>query len=120
MGAMCSFRVLAFVGVAVSQDVFLSSQNGPSASDLKRAVSKPGKQFRGDSYEGTNAVLNQHLLSSGKMMRACDNFTLAELHTVRVALFDAREPALDDVYRPKSDGRTMTVESIQELAQQND
>jgi hypothetical protein len=77
---------------------------------LKRAVSKPRKQFQGGNYQEMNAVLNKQLLSSsGKTTQACDNFTLAELHNVRVALFDAREPALDDVYKPKNDGRKMTV-----------
>jgi hypothetical protein len=115
---MRSLGVFGLLGVAVSQDVFLS--NGPSQNDLTRAVSKPRNQFRGDGYERMNAVLNKHLLSSGKTMRACENFTLAELHSVRAVLFDAREPALDDVYRPNSDGRVMTIESKEELAQQND
>ncbi len=116
---MRSFGAFALVGVAASQDVFLN-KNGPSASDLKRAVAKPRKQFQGGNYQEMNAVLNKQLLSSGKTMRACDDFTLAELHNVRVALFDAREPALDAVYKPKNDGRKMTMESAQELAQQND
>ncbi len=117
---MRSFGAFVLVGAAVSQDLFLSNLVGPNENDLKRAVSKPRSQFRGHSFEGMNAVLNQHLLSSGKAMRACENFTLAELHSVRAALFDAREPALDDVYRPKSDGRRMTIGSAQELVQQHD
>jgi hypothetical protein len=83
-------------------------------------MSKPRKQFKGHNYQEMNAVLNQHLLSSGKAMRPCDDFTLSELHSVRTALFAAREPALAAVYEPKNDGRMMTVKSAQELVQQND
>ena len=69
--------------MAVPENVFLSTSNGPGQSDLRRAVSKPRNQFRGDGCEGMKAVLDKRLLSSGKSMLACENVTLTELHSVR-------------------------------------
>jgi len=90
----------------------------PSSLDLRRAKqAKPGRAFARDTFEESMQALNAVLSKvSGLQAKKCSEFSLPELHATQLALFNARAPALDAVYRNVSDTRLMahaTASSLQ-------
>jgi len=85
------------------------SDTAPTARDIKRAVQKiPGPKYSGkhffDAMTGLNAVLEAE---KGLETRACDQFSIEELHAVQRVLFEARSPEFQQVYTSASDTRSL-------------
>jgi len=92
----------------------------PSSKDLKRAKQpKPGKGFAGASFRESMQSLNRVLTNIDSLtVKNCSEFSLDELHATQLTLFNARSPALDNVYSGASDTRRMVHEHLASM--QND
>merc|ERR1719247_542480 len=88
-----------------------------NARDLTRAAQrKPGRSFQGRTFQETMQKLNKLLtLEADLKTKACDQFSMSELHDVQQLLFDARSPKLNRIYKDAGDTRTISHDSIAEV-----
>jgi len=81
-----------------------------SSSDLKRAHQKvPGVHAVGDGHVGMTVKLNAVIRGmKDARVKSCDEFSNEDLNQLQRTLHEAREPALEAIYRKSSDlGRRM-------------
>lgn len=96
--------LLAFGCVSVAV-----ASSAASANDLRRARSKiPGERARASGHLAMTMKLNSILRADKALtVRPCEEFSVEELVDVQRALFAARDPALEQIYRQTSDNRQM-------------
>merc|ERR1712176_1437371 len=73
----------------------------PEKSDLQRAKTKvPRADKQGASFQKAMVQLNKLLTRDLELSsKHCEAFTVAELHEIQKVIFNARSPALQDVYK---------------------
>jgi len=93
--------------------LFLLATAGAAPSeDLRRAVQRiPGPHVVGAGHVAMTMKLNAALQAmKGAKLKACDQFSVEELIALQRKLHEAREPALEAVYRKNgNDGRRMSA-----------
>merc|ERR1719316_1534877 len=90
----------------------LSAAAAAPADDLRRAKQTlPGSHVVGAGHVAMTMKLNAALQAmKGAKLKACDQFSVEELIALQRKLHEAREPALEAVYRKNgNDGRRMSA-----------
>jgi len=98
------------------------SKASPTPKDLQRAVQVvPGAAFLGSDFSRAMDSLNQKLKAEPSLeAKPCEEFTVEELHAVQQVLFEARAPALQEVYAGAKDTRSLVHATHEDLAAEQD
>jgi len=88
----------------------------PITADLQRARTKvPRADKTGPNFEKAMVQLNKVLARDLELSsKHCEAFSVAELHEIQKVIFNARSPALQDIYKGH-DNRALAYASLPEL-----
>jgi hypothetical protein len=102
---VCLFSTLALV---VAAEV--------AQTDLHRArTKKPRQEFRGHGFEAMAATLNGHVERLFPLTKACEDWSLPDLHSFQEKVWEARHPALEAIYQQTQDNRRLRVKTLDDL-----
>ena len=102
---VCLFSTLALV---VAAEV--------AQTDLHRArTKKPRQEFRGHGFEAMAATLNGHVERLFPVTKACEDWSLTDLHAFQEKVWEARHPALEAIYQQTQDNRRLRVKTLDDL-----
>jgi len=84
--------------------------------DLRRArTKKPRPEYRGHGFEAMAATLNKHVRNLFPAAKACEDWSLPDLHAFQEKVWQARHPALEAIYQQATDNRRLRVQTVDEL-----
>jgi len=95
-------------------DIMSAFESYPTETDLARANNPfPSMEFKGSSVPHTAEVLN-NALDAKFDTRACEDWSIEELQSFQKVILAIKHDAFDGIYKPKSDNRRMTHDSLEE------